>query len=126
MPLRSTDALEFSGLLEVLSRYVASPLGEWQIEELRAEPLRPSQQSAEESLAEVAEAIDFLEQAKAEAGRSGTPVTPQFNGLRDMRPAVLVGALRHVLGQVVIEKRTHFIAKGDLLRCQFQFHSCYS
>ena len=88
MPLRSTDALEFSGLLEVLKRYVASPLGEWQIEELRSDPLLPSQTSAEDSLAEVAEAIDFLQQAKAEAGRSGTPVTLRFSGLRDMRPAV--------------------------------------
>ena len=88
MPLRSADALEFFGLLEVLKRYVASPLGEWQIEELRAEPLHPSQESAEENLAEVAEAIDFLERAKAEAGRSGTPVTLRFSGLRDMRPAI--------------------------------------
>ena len=98
MPLRSADALEFFELLEVLKRYVASPLGEWQIEEIRARPLHPSKESAKETLAELAEAIDFLAQAKAAAGRSGTPVTLRFSGLRDMRPAVeTMGTARTVL-----------------------------
>lgn len=117
MPLRSADALEFFGLLEVLKRYVASPLGEWQIEELRAEPLRPSQESAEESLAEVAEAIDFLERAKAEAGRSGTPVTLRFSGLRDMRPAVeKTGVERTVLEGPEIQGLIDVIDRAEQTR----------
>jgi DNA mismatch repair protein MutS2 len=80
----AAEALEFSSLVEILKRFVASPLGAWQLEVFAGRPLHASRESAEGALAEVAEAIDLLHRA---AGDVDSPNFLRFQGLQDVRPS---------------------------------------
>jgi DNA mismatch repair protein MutS2 len=91
MPSKSAEALEFPALVELLKRYLVSPLGEWQHAEFAAAPFRPTRESAEAVLAETAEAMDWLRTAENNQSRGGLR-PPRFHGLRDMRAAA--GRLR--------------------------------
>ena len=86
MPAKSAEALEFPALVDLLKRYLASPLGEWRHAEFSASPFFESRQAAEAALAETAEAMDWLRTAEANRARN-TLAAPRFQGLRDMRDA---------------------------------------
>ena len=60
MPAKSAEALEFPALLDLLKRYLVSPLGEWRHEEFAASPFLENREAAETALAETAEAMDWL------------------------------------------------------------------
>jgi DNA mismatch repair protein MutS2 len=86
MPAKSAEALEFPALVDLLKRYVVSPLGEWQHAEFAASPFFASREAAETALSETAEAMDWLRTSENSPPRGGlTP--PRFQGLRDMRAA---------------------------------------
>ena len=86
MPSKSAAALEFPALVDLLKRYLVSPLGEWQHAEFAASPFLASREAAETALAETAEAMDWLRTSENSPPRGGlTP--PRFQGLRDMRGA---------------------------------------
>jgi DNA mismatch repair protein MutS2 len=77
-------ALELPALLEILQRYVASPLGQTQLEAAAAEGPLPGAKAAAASLAEVAEAMEWIRSAAAPDRRTLTPL-PRFVGLQDCR-----------------------------------------
>ena len=104
------ESLELPVLLDILKRYLAGPLGEWQLEEFRESCTRSSRREAVETLAAVDEAMQILarsggedktrgggeggdretgggESGGREAG-AGDVILPRFRGLRDMREAV--------------------------------------
>jgi DNA mismatch repair protein MutS2 len=85
MPQTAPEALEFPSLLEILKRFVASPLGAWRLAEFSGQPLHDTAEAAEAVLAEVAEAMELLTLA-AGGGESGSFL--RFQGLQDMRPSV--------------------------------------
>ena len=86
MPAKSSEALEFPALVDLLKRYLVSPLGEWQHAEFAAAPFFDSREAAETALAETAEAMSWLRTSENSPPRGGlTP--PRFHGLRDMRAA---------------------------------------
>ena len=90
--MRNTSAalLEFDALRDLLGRYVASPLGRAELERCA-----PSEDRAwvENSLAEVAEAIAYLEAAaKPQPAARGAAVRFRFDGLQD--PAEALARLR--------------------------------
>jgi DNA mismatch repair protein MutS2 len=80
---RTEEILEFPQLIEIVRRYVASPLGLAEIEGLR--PLS-SPAEAEAELAGVAEAMAYLAPGEATAVRAAPPIG--FHGLHDVRAAV--------------------------------------
>jgi DNA mismatch repair protein MutS2 len=86
MPAKSAEALEFPALVDLLKRYLVSPLGEWQHAEFAASPFFSSRESAETALAETAEAMDWLRSCENSPSRGGL-TAPRFQGLRDMRAA---------------------------------------
>ncbi|MCS7315552.1 MAG: endonuclease MutS2 [Bryobacteraceae bacterium] len=90
--MRTTSAslLEFEALRELLGRYVASPLGRAELD--RAAP-RGDRVSVENELAEVAEAVAYLEIAsRPQPAARGAAVRFRFDGLPD--PAEALGRLR--------------------------------
>jgi DNA mismatch repair protein MutS2 len=80
-------ALELPALLEILRRYVASPLGQTQLDAAAAHGPLPSPQAAAETLDEVAEAMEWIRSAASPDRRTLTPL-PRFVGLQDCRPYV--------------------------------------
>jgi DNA mismatch repair protein MutS2 len=86
MPSKSAEALEFPALVDLLKRYLVSPLGEWQHAEFCAAPFLASREAAEAVLAETAEAMDWLRTSQNSPPRGGLN-PPRFSGLRDMRAA---------------------------------------
>jgi DNA mismatch repair protein MutS2 len=86
MSPKSAEALEFPALVELLKRYLVSPLGEWQHAEFTASPFFASRGAAETALAETAEAMDWLRTSERSSPRGGLNAL-RFQGLRDMRTA---------------------------------------
>ena len=76
-------ALELPALLEILERYVASPLGQTQLDAAAQGPL-PGAPAAAATLAEVAEAMEWIRSAASPDRRTLTPL-PRFTGLQDCR-----------------------------------------
>lgn len=90
--MRTTSAglLEFEALRQLLGRYVASPLGRAELE--RAAP-RGDRAWVENELAEVAEAVAYLETAcRPQPAARGAAVRFRFDGLPD--PTEAFGKLR--------------------------------
>ena len=85
MTSRASIALEMPALLEILQRYVASPLGMTQLESATAQGPLASAAAAKASLAEVAEAMEWIRAAASPDQRNLTPL-PSFFGLQDCRP----------------------------------------
>lgn len=85
MTSRASIALEMPALLEILQRYIASPLGMTQLESATAQGPLASAAAAEASLAEVAEAMEWIRAAASPDQRNLTPL-PSFFGLQDCRP----------------------------------------
>ena len=77
-------ALELPALLEILQRYVASPLGQAQLNAAAAQGPLSGPQAASAALAEVAEAMEWIRSAAAPDRRTLTPL-PRFVGLQDCR-----------------------------------------
>ena len=77
-------ALELPALLEILKRYIASPLGQTQLEAAAAQGPLPGAKAAAASLAEVAEAMEWIRSAASPDRRTLTPL-PRFIGLQDCR-----------------------------------------
>jgi DNA mismatch repair protein MutS2 len=85
MTPRASTALEFPALLEILKRYVASPLGLTQLESATAHGLLRSSLAAATSLAEVSEAMEWIRASGSPDQRNLTPL-PSFFGLQDCQP----------------------------------------
>jgi DNA mismatch repair protein MutS2 len=82
--------LEFDRLRELLGRYVASPLGQRELEKVAPLDDRPRVESL---LAEAAEAIEYLKTAaQPQPAARGAAVRLRFSGLTD--PAEALGKLR--------------------------------
>jgi DNA mismatch repair protein MutS2 len=109
MPAKSAEALEFPALLDLLKRYLVSPLGEWRHEEFAASPFLENREAAETALAETAEAMDWLRTAENSPPRGGL-AAPRFHGLRDMRAAA--GRLR---AEGAVLEPTQILGLLDLL-----------
>lgn len=81
MRTTSADLLEFQALRELLGRYVASPLGRAELD--RAAP-SDDRARVENELAEVAEAIEYLDAAsRPQPAARGAAVRFRFDGLPD-------------------------------------------
>jgi DNA mismatch repair protein MutS2 len=79
------QVLEFPQVVEIVRRYVASPLGTAELETLR--PLE-DRAAAERLLAEAGEAMGYLRRGEADARPGGRPPLPfGFTGLHDVRAA---------------------------------------
>ncbi len=76
------EILEFPQVVDMVRRYVVSPLGAAEVAKLR--PLAQRKQS-EEELASVGEAMEYLQAAEKTPGRTAAPI--EFHGLHDVRPA---------------------------------------
>jgi len=85
MDSKAIELLELPQLLASLRRYLFSPLGEWQLQELEDEPLLASQAAAEESLAELGEAMSWLREDEGTIRDRDAKPPPSFQGLRDIR-----------------------------------------
>src|SRR5208283_3500044 len=86
-PLKtSAEVLEFESLRRLLGRYVASPMGQRELE--KVEP-HTDRERLIEDLAEAGEAIEYLRSAARpqQAGR-GAAIRIDFGGLPDVQPAV--------------------------------------
>ena len=85
MDSKAIELLELPQLLASLRRYLFSPLGEWQLQELENEPLLASQAAAEESLAELGEAMAWLREDEGTVRSRDAKPPPSFQGFRDIR-----------------------------------------
>ncbi len=85
MDSKAIELLELPQLVASLRRYLFSPLGEWQLQELENEPLLDSQAAAEESLAELGEAMGWLREDEGTIRDRDAKPPPSFQGLRDIR-----------------------------------------
>ncbi len=85
MDSKAIELLELPQLVASLRRYLFSPLGEWQLQELENEPLLTSQAAAEESLAELGEAMAWLREDEGTIRDRDAKPLPSFQGLRDIR-----------------------------------------
>jgi DNA mismatch repair protein MutS2 len=82
----SADLLEFDRLKELLGRYVSSPLGRRELDQVTPLADRPA---VEALLAETAEAIEYLETAaKPQPAARGAAVRLRFSGLTDPSEAL--------------------------------------
>ena len=88
MDLKTIELLELPELFAALRRYLSSPLGEWQLQEAEKEPLLASRAEAEEALAELGEAIDWLRENEAAMRDRDAKPSPRFQGLRDVRESL--------------------------------------
>ena len=88
MSKSALSSLELPALLNVVGRYVVSPLGEWRLGLLREEPLHKDRPSAEASLAETDEAMQVWTRGEGSDDDDGCALPPRFQGLRDLRPAI--------------------------------------
>jgi len=88
MSKSALQALELPALLDVVGRYVTSPLGEWRLDVLREDPLHHDRPAAEISLAETGEAMDVWVRAQGADDDGTQMLPPRFQGLRDLRPSV--------------------------------------
>ncbi len=88
MDLKTIELLELPELFATLRRYLSSPLGEWQLQEAEKEPLLASRAEAEEALAELGEAIDWLRENEAAMRDRDAKPSPRFQGLRDVRESL--------------------------------------
>ena len=88
MDLKTIELLELPELFAALRRYLSSPLGEWQLQEAEKEPLLASRAEAEEALAELGEAIDWLRENEAAMRDGDAKPAPRFAGLRDVRESL--------------------------------------
>lgn len=77
-------ALELPALLAILQRYVASPLGQTELDAATAQGPLANPKAAAASLAEVAEAMEWIRSAASPDRRTLTPL-PRFLGLQDCR-----------------------------------------
>ncbi len=120
MPSKSAEALEFPALVELLKRYLVSPLGEWQHAEFAAASFQPSREAAEVALAETAEAMDWLRTAENSPPRGGLKA-PRFQGLRDMRAAASrLRAEGSVLEPMQILGLAELLDRAEHLRAQLE------
>ena len=87
MSRSALEALELPALLEVVGRYVVSPLGEWRLDVLRENPLHENRSEAETSLMETGEAMEVCARAQG-ADDDKRTLPPRFQGLRDLRTAI--------------------------------------
>ena len=86
MKTSSAEILEFEPLKELVARYVTSPLGRNEL--ARAEP-NSDRSGLEQTLADVAEAIQYLGQARQpQAAARGAAVNIHFNTVPDLTAAV--------------------------------------
>lgn len=85
MTPRASAALELPALLEIVQRYIASPLGMTELDAAAARGPLSSAAEANASLAEVAEAMDWIRAAASPDQRNLTPL-PSFFGLQDCHP----------------------------------------
>ena len=85
MDSKAIELLELPQLVASLRRYLFSPLGEWQLQELEDDPLLASQAAAEESLAELGEAMGWLREDEGTIRDRDAKPPPSFQGLRDIR-----------------------------------------
>ena len=88
MDFKTIELLELPELFAALRRYLSSPLGEWQLQEAEREPLLASRAEAEEALAELGEAIDWLRESEAAIRDRDAKPSPSFQGLRDVRESL--------------------------------------
>ena len=88
MDFKTIELLELPELFATLRRYLSSPLGEWQLQEAEKEPLLASRAEAEEALAELGEAIDWLRENEAVMRDRDAKPSPRFQGLRDVRESL--------------------------------------
>ena len=88
MDRKAIELLELPELLGTLRRYLSSPLGEWQLQETENDPLLASRAEAEESLAELGEAIDWLRENEGTIRDRDAKPPPRFQGLRDIRESL--------------------------------------
>ncbi|HZS52318.1 MAG TPA: endonuclease MutS2, partial [Bryobacterales bacterium] len=81
------ETLEFLPVVNIVRRYIASPLGAAALDELRPFDTRVP---AEGELAAVGEAMEYLRGAEQEGGPAGNrpPGLISFRGIHDVRPAV--------------------------------------
>ncbi len=118
MSPKSAGALEFPPLVELLKRYLFSPLGEWRHAEFTAAPFFASREAAEIALAETAEAMDWLRSSENVSPRGGLRA-PRFQGLRDMRTAAaLLRAEGSVLEPTQILGLLDLLDRAEQLRAQ--------
>jgi DNA mismatch repair protein MutS2 len=78
------QVLEFPAVVQLVRRYLASPLGVAALEGVR--PLA-DRAAVEEELAEAAEAMDYLRRAEAPLQSGSRPAPLSFAGLHDVRAA---------------------------------------
>ena len=88
MSRSALEALELPALLDVVGRYVVSPLGEWRLDVLRENPLHENRSEAEKSLAETGEAMEVCARAQGAGDDDQRTQPPRFQGLRDLRTAI--------------------------------------
>jgi len=88
MSKSTLQALELPALLDVVGRYVTSPLGEWRLGVVREDPLHHNRQAAEVSLAETGEAMEVWTRGQGADEDDTRALPPRFQGLRDLRPSV--------------------------------------
>jgi len=106
----SAELLEFDRLRELLGRYVASPLGQRELERVAPLDDRPKVESL---LAEAAEAIEYLKTAaQPQPAARGAAVRLRFSGLTD--PAEALGKLR--IEGAALEAKEIFALSGLLDR----------
>jgi DNA mismatch repair protein MutS2 len=97
MTREARQALELDGALELVGRYLGSPLGRRRLEEFAPTPLLGSPDAARLALDEAGEAMDWLRAAEA-ADRRGLTPPPRFQALRDVfEPAEALQAEGSVL-----------------------------
>ncbi|MDA1311936.1 MAG: Smr/MutS family protein [Acidobacteria bacterium] len=84
----ATESLELPALLDVVGRYVVSPLGKWRLSAWCEKPLFAARQGAEQALAETAEAMEVWRRGQGAEDDETRTLPPRFQGLRDLRFAI--------------------------------------
>ena len=114
MSRSALEALELPALLDVVGRYVVSPLGEWRLGLLRENPLHENRSEAETSLAETGEAMEVCVRAQAADDDDRRTLPPRFQGLRDLRPAIdKLGVEGSVLEGIEIYNLLELLERAD-------------
>ncbi len=90
------STLEFEKLVDLLRRFVASPLGRARLDSLLAQPRLASVEAAESEFALVGEAVTWL-QAAEESERGSVPAVPRFAHIEDVREPLARLKLRGVV-----------------------------